>query len=185
MANLVTQQDIASKIGRDLTAEEDTAYSILYAAMVAWVEGMIGSSISPAELTTRYYDGGVHNLSIDPCTEIESIKYVDHDYNVDSSFADNEFTAEPVNRTLKFWLRCRHGRFMRGENNVAVEAKFSIAGDAGVLAQVKDAILSAMVSEIGNTDNLVRESIEGYSVEFAQSETKDALSKIKLLFPGI
>lgn len=50
---------------------------------------------------------------------------------------------------------------------------------------VKDAILAALESEINNTSNIKRESIEGYSIEFATTEAKDALSKLKGFFPGV
>ena len=50
---------------------------------------------------------------------------------------------------------------------------------------VKDALLEALSSEVDNSDNVVKESIEGYSVEFAKTTTKNALDKLNTLLPRI
>ena len=146
---------------------------------------MIGSSVESVEPSTRYYDGGVQHLAIDPCTAVTAVKYVDDDTNVEHTFITSDYTVEPINRTLKTMLRNREGKFVVGINNVAVTAKFSIYDDSNTLAIVKSALLESIVSELGNTDNIKRESIEGYSVEYINEQTKDNLSAIKFLFPGI
>jgi ADP-ribosylglycohydrolase len=70
-------------------------------------------------------------------------------------------------------------------NRFAVAAKFSIAGDTDTVAIVKNAMIDALVSEIDNSDNVRKESIEGYSIELATTETKNSLATIKTLFPEI
>jgi hypothetical protein len=182
---LITQSEIENRIKRPLSAEETASFTIINAAIQYEVERMIGSSVEDVAASTRYYDGGVQNLSIDPCSSITAVLYVDDEQNTESTFLSDEYTSEPINRTIKTMLRNRNARFADGFNNVAVTAKFTIYNDAGVLAVVKDAILAALESEIANTDNIKRESIEGYSVELATSETKEALSRIKYLFPGV
>lgn len=182
---LVTQADVEARLGRSLTTEEATAFTAINAANQAYVERMIGSGVESVSATPRKYDGGVQNLSIDPCTSITSVKVIDEYGNEVQTLDTNEYTAEPVNRTMKTMLRNRYGRFIGGMNYVEVTAKFSIYEDSDVLALVKDALIGALTAEMGNTDNITRESIEGYSVEYASEQTKDALNKIKFIFPGV
>lgn len=182
---LITQSDLQTRLGRTLTADEATAFTIINSAVQSYVESLIGSSVESASASTRYFDGGVHNLSIDPCTDITAIKYVDDDTDVEYTFDSSDVTKEPINKTLKTYLRNRLGKFSTGINNVAVTAKFSIFGDTETLNIIKDAMLSYLSSEIENSSNITKESIEGYSVEFASTESKSSLSPIKYLFPGI
>lgn len=182
---LITQADVESRIGRSLTTEEAAAFPVINEANQAYIEQLIGSGVEAVDPSTRYYDGGVMNLSIDPCTDITAVGYVDSDETELDTLEDDEYTTEPRNSTLKYWLRSRTGSFWGGMNVLAVTAKFSINGDAKTLAVVKDALITALESEMGNTTNITRESIEGYSVEYANSQTKSALNKLKYLFPGV
>jgi len=183
--SLVSQSDLEARLGRPLTAEEATAFTVVNAANQAYIEKIIGSSVEAVSPSTRYYDGDVENLTIDPCTDISAVFYVDQYENNVTTLTTDQYIAEPRNRTMKTWLRSRLGEFWCGMNNVAVTAKFSINADANVLAIVKDALLASLEAEVSNTQNITRESIEGYSVEFASSQTKDALNKLKLIFPGV
>ena len=182
---LISQSDIEAKLGRSLTSGEQAAFAIINPSLQAEVENVIGSSVESESPATRYYDGGVQHLSIDPCTSITAVKLVDDDENVVDTYDTTDYTTEPRNRTIKTYLRHRAGKFMTGINNLAVTAKFSIYEDADTLAIVKNALIDAIISEVENTDNTVRESIEGYSVEYATTETKDALSSITRLFSEI
>lgn len=182
---LIAQSELEARIGRSLTSGEASDFAIINAANQAYVERLIGSSVEAANASTRYYDGGVQHLSIDPCTDITALKYVDDDSDEEYTFDNSDYTTEPVNYTVKTMLRYRNGKFSRGINNVALTAKFSTYADTNMTAIIKDALLAACENEISNTDNVKRESIEGYSVEFSDSQTKNALDKLKYLFPGV
>lgn len=182
---LIKIADLEAKLQRNLTSEEQNAFNLTNAALQSYVESMIGSSLETAQETTRYYDGGVQHLTIDPCTSITALKYVDDDVNTDYTFDTTDYTTEPINKTLKTMIRYRVGKFRTGINNIAVTAKFSIAGDADMSNIVKDAMLGMLQSEVTATDNIKKESIEGYSVEFVTTETKDTMSKLKGLFSVI
>lgn len=182
---LITQSDVEKRLDRTLTANEASSFVIINAALQSIVEKMIGSSVESADPSARLYDGGVQHLAIDPCTAITAVKYVDDDTAVEYTFDTSDYTAEPVNKTLKTMLRNRDGKFTTGINNVQVTAKFSIYDDTATLGIVKSALLESIVSELSNTDNVKRESIEGYSIEYLNEQTKDNLSAIKFLFPGI
>jgi len=182
---LITKADVEARIGRSLTASEETSFNTVNAAMQAYVERMIGSSVEDEAASSRKYDGGVQNLAIDPCTDVSAVVIVDEYGNTVQTLDTNEYTLEPVNRTLKTMVRSRYSKFIRGMNYVQVTAKFTIYNDADTLAIVKDALISALESEVTNTDNITRESIEGYSIEYANEQSKDALDKLKYLFPGV
>lgn len=182
---LITQSDIEARLGRSLTAEETTTFTIVNNALQSKVELMIGSDVEEVSETTRYFDGGVQHLPINPCTNITSVKLVDDDQVATDTYDTTDYTTEPINKTLKTMLRHRSGAFSTGINNIAIAAKFSIYGDTDTLNIVKDAMINALVSEVNNSDNIKRESIEGYSIEYATTETKNSLASIKYLFPEI
>ena len=182
---LITQSDIEARLGRSLTAEETTTFTIVNNALQSKVEQMIGSDVESVSETTRYYDGGVQHLPINPCTNITSVKLVNDDQVATDTYDTTDYTTEPINKTLKTMLRHRSGAFSIGINNIAIAAKFSIYGDTDTLNIVKDAMINALVSEVNNSDNIKRESIEGYSIEYATTETKNSLASIKYLFPEI
>jgi hypothetical protein len=181
---LITQADVEAKLGRTLTAEEVTSFTITNASVQAQIERIIGSSVEDATVTTRYYDGGVQHLKIDPCTDIDAITYVDDDQVVYDTLDATDYVLDPINSTMKTQLRHRVVT-PTGICNVGVTAKFSIYADAKVLAIVKDCILGSIVNEIQNIGNVKSESIEGYSVTFDNTATADALAPIKYLFPEV
>jgi hypothetical protein len=182
---LITQSELEARIGRTLTTDEASAFTLINSANQAYVEKMINSKLETASETTRYYDGGVQHLKIDPCTNISAVTLVDVDYTVIETIDSDYYTTEPLNTTLKTMIRYRYGRLYRGYNNIGVLAKFSIAGDTDIQNIIKSAMLDALESEIDNSEQVLKESIEGYSVEFAKPATKSSLNKIKLMFPEI
>lgn len=179
---LVNQADLEARLGRSLTSEESTAFSTINSANQKFVEELIGSSLETASATNRLYDGGKQNLAIDPCTEIASIKRIDEYGNVDDTYATSDYTTEPVNKTLKQWVRHRYGRFSNGFNNIQVNAKFSIAGDTEMQTLVKDILLDVLEAQVTDARYKTKESIEGYSVEYSDTDTKAALNKLGTLF---
>lgn len=181
---LISQTEIEQRLGRPLTADEVDSFNTINQAMQFEVERMIGSDIEPVQPATRYYDGGVQHLAIDPCTDITAIKYVDDDENVVETLDTTDYTLEPRKYTMKTMVRHRN-KFYTGINNVAITAKFSINGDAKVLEIVRNALINALVAEIQNIGNIKRENIEGYSVEYIIPESKSALNSIKYLFPEV
>lgn len=182
---LITQGDIANKLGRELSSDEIQTFNLVNLAAQSYVERMIGSSVESVSPTTRLYDGGMMNLSIDPCTDITSVKYIDDYASAEYSFTANEYTQEPVNRTLKTMLRNRYVKFATGFNNIAVTAKFSIYGDSDMLSIVKSALLDMVAEALENQEDIISETIEGYSVNFDKMQTTTSIKAIKTLFYGI
>lgn len=182
---LISTADLEAKLGRPLTTGEQQGFNQANAAIQSYVEKVIGSSVESVNPTTRYYDGGVQHLSIDPCTSISAVKYVDNSLAIEYTFTSTDYTQEPINRTCKTMLRNRPGKFTAGMNNIAVTAKFSIYEDSTILPIVKDAILESLVSELSNGDNIKSESIEGYSVTYVNEQTKADLDGLTYLFPEV
>jgi len=183
--SLVSQSDLEQKLGRGLTDEEANAFSSINSAVQSHIEKMIGSSVEPALPSIRYYDGDLQHLAIDPCTSLTEVKYIDNNGIGQYIFETEDYTVEPVNRTCKTMLRYRWGKFDNGLNAIAVTATYSIYADVTIRNIVIDAILTALTAEINNTSNVKAESIEGYSITYADTETKNALDKIAYLFPSI
>lgn len=182
---LISQSEVEARLGRSLTTEESNSFSTINNSIQTYVERLIGSKVESVSATTRYYDGGVQHLKIDPCTAVSAVKYINEDLSTEYTFLTSDYTIEPINYTVKTMVRNRDGKFARGMNNIAITAKFSIYDDANILSIVKDAILSAICNEVGNSTNVKRESIEGYSIEYANNETVDALKKLTYLFPEV
>lgn len=182
---LISQAELEARIGRSLTTAESSAFESINNAMQAEVERLIGSSVEDESPSTRYFDGGIQHLAINPCTAITAVEWVDDDYIVIYTLDTSDYTTEPVNKTIKTMIRYRPGILPRGINNIAVTATFSIYDDSDTLAIVKNALLEALEAELENNDNIQSESIEGYSITYATAEAKNALNSIQYLFPGI
>lgn len=182
---LISQSELESRLGRSLTTAEANAFIIINAALQSYIERMIGADVEDVSPSTKYYDGGVQHLVINPCTNITAVKWVDDDQVVIETLDTTDYVADPINNTLKTMIRYRSGCLPRGINNIAVTAEFSIYNETGVLDIIKDALLEALASELENNDNISSESIEGYSISYATTQTKDALNSIKYLFPEI
>ena len=137
---LITQTEVEQRLGRTLTADEASSFTLINAALQSVIEEMIASDLAEVVASTRYYDGGVQHLAIDPCTSITAVKYVDEYENVIDTIDAYNYTLEPRNATLKTMVRHR-GRFATGSNNVTVTAKFSVYDDTKTLKIIKEGIL--------------------------------------------
>lgn len=175
---------IGNFLQRTLNANETAYLAILIPAIDDFIDRLTGSHFGDVAATTRYFDGGVHSLDIDPCIDITRIAAINDDGS-DSYVYDLTVTPdikyEPANETVVNELRKRGGRFPRGIQNIAVTAKFTeyegaVPFDvqtaatqlaAGVLNQGK------MASSGGNVQS---ESLEGHSITYDSSN--DALEGI-------
>jgi len=183
--SLISQSDLENRIGRALTNEEASAFTIINTANQTYIERMLNTDVESVSPSTRYYDGGVQNLEIDPCTEVTSVKLVDAEYEIISTLALNEYTVEPSSRILKTMVRNRYGKFITGMNVIGVSAKFSTFGDSDVTSIIKNALLDMASSTISNSAGIVKESIEGYTVEYGSAEQSIATKALNTIQQGI
>lgn len=182
---LITKTDLENRLGRTLTATESSAFTIINDSAQALVERILNTEVESVSPSTRYYDGGVQYLEIDPCTDLTAVCYVDDDQNVIDTISSSEYTLDPNIRAVKTMIRYRVGRFPRGFNNIAVTAKFSIYDDADTLAIVKNALLDILTQTIENKENITSESIEGYSVSYGELKETSSIKALNTISQGI
>jgi hypothetical protein len=156
---------------RSLTQNEKASLAVIIPAIKIWLDKRLNSTFDLATSSTRYYDGGVMNLDIDPCTAISAVESINDDGADSYSYTTGtEYIAEPQNETVKRELRKRLSPFPRGVQRVAVTALFSEYDD-GVPADIQIAAtrLAAGIINSGkreNTGNVASESLEGHSITY-------------------
>lgn len=164
---------IENYLQRTLNANETALLAILIPAIKVWLDRKLNSTFDSATETTRYYDGGVKNLDIDPCTNITDVDSLNDDgtsgYDYDLTTTP-EVLFEPRNETVKREIRKRNGRFPSGIQNIAVTATFS-EYDGGVPTDIQTVatILAAAVliaSVQSNNSDVASESLEGHTITY-------------------
>lgn len=180
---LINQADLEARLGRSLSADEASLFTTIQNGVQKTIENLLGVSVEDASATTRYYDGGTQNVDIDLCTGVTAIKLVDDDYVVQETLDTSDYIVEPINQTLKRYLRYRAGKMPTGFNTIAVTAKFSIYDDTELLSIVKVAALDILVSAMLNRENIRKESIEGYSVELTDYQELRSVKHLLSMLP--
>jgi hypothetical protein len=171
MSDYTDATQVSNFLQRALTSYETAELPNIMAAVKIWLDKYLNSRFDQVGSTTRYYDGGVMNLDIDPCTAITEVKSVNDDTSASYIYNEGtEYVAEPQNETVKRELRKRLTAFPRGVHRVAVTASFS-EFDGAVPADIQIAAtrLSAGVINAGkreNTANVSSESLEGHSITY-------------------
>lgn len=167
-----TSSLISAFLQRSLTANETTLLTTLIPAIQIWIDKRLNSTFDNVASSTRYYDGGVRNLDIDPCTAISQVEAINDDgtdsYIYTSTY---EYVAEPQNETVKRSLTKRLAAFPRGVHRIAVTALFSeydsgVPSDIQILATrlVTGVINSGKYAGMGG--NVMQESLEGHEIRY-------------------
>lgn len=181
-----TQAQIEAYLKRSLTAAETTLLVGYQAAATSYIDLQTMTNFGIVVATTRYYDGGRETIDIDPCTGITAVTLIDalgaiyYTYDLDQSLE-----TEPVNETVKRWIRSRTGCFGAGIANIAVTAKFSYGAVPNDIAFVATLMIGGMFLEGNDPGSLVSEGIEGYNRTFAVSLANGENSKKKTVIDGI
>lgn len=171
---------ISNFLQRSLTSYEQAELPTIIGAVKKWLDAYLGSTFDKVDETTRYYDGGVMSLSIDPCTAISAVKSIADATDDASSYTyteGSEYIAEPQNETVKRELRSRYSSFSRGVHRIAVTAKFSEYDD-GVPADIQlvatrlaVAVLNAGKQANISGNGIKSESLEGHSITYASGSS--------------
>jgi hypothetical protein len=163
---------VSNFLQRSLNAYETAELTNILAAIKIWIDKRLNSTFDLATPTTRYFDGGVPNLDIDPCTAITKVEAINDDGSDAYTYTDTyEYVAEPQNETVKRELRKRLSAFPHGVHRIAVTATFS-EYDSGVPADIQIAAtrLAAGVINAGKIaslgGNVAAESLEGHSITY-------------------
>lgn len=173
---------VSNFLQRSLTSYETSELPNIIAAIKIWLDKKLNSTFDQVGATTRYYDGGVRNLDIDPCTDITSVQSIGDNGGESYEYTEGtEYVAEPQNETVKRELRKRLHPFPYGLHRIAVTAKFS-EYDGAVPADIQIAAtrlsagvinsgITAGTSTTGGSGAISRESLEGHSIEYDTSTT--------------
>lgn len=163
---------VSNFLQRSLSAYESAELTNIIAAIKVWIDKRLNSTFDQATSSTRYYDGGVRNLDIDPCTAISQVETINDD-GTDSYVYSTpyEYIAEPQNQTVKRELRKRLAPFPRGINRVAVTALFS-EYDGGVPADIQiiaTRLAAGIINQgkyAGQGGNILEEALEGHTIRY-------------------
>lgn len=196
MENYTDTTKIGQFLQRTLSANETSALSgFILAAIDAWIDRQLQSHFGSVGETTREYDGGWHTVDIDPCQSITAVKILNNDGTDGSTYTDlTDYVAEPANDDIKRELVHRgRGRFPRGQQRIAVTAKFSeydftnntVPSDIVLAAtRLAGGILAGGKSQ-GSGGTVASESLEGHSISYdTNSDAIDAIAAADPIIMG-
>lgn len=168
---------VENYLQRSLTENELALLFMLIPAIKKWLDRKLNSTFDEVAATTRYYDGGVGNLDIDPATDITAVKTLNTDgstsYDYDLTITP-DVLYEPRNETVKREIIKRNGYFPSGKQSVAVTAKFT-EYDGGVPEDIQTVatILAAETINQGKLassgGNVASEELEGHKISYDTS----------------
>lgn len=177
----ITQAQLEAYMGRSLTAAEAINFNTLLAATEAYINDLVGGAFGTSVSATRYYDGGVRYMSIDKATSITRVALVDKDLSELYVYENlEEYKAEPINESIKTYIRRTIGKFPRGEDNIAVTGVFGLG--ATVPADIQQATMHLMSNmyQRASSGPFKKESIEGYSYELKDASDEEFFSMLSL-----
>lgn len=175
-----TAAQISDYLQRALTTDETDWLAILIPAIQIWIDLKTNSTFDIAVESSRFYDGGLSAIQIEPATEITEVTTVQEDSTLTEdtpALTENvDFILEPYNQTVKNEIVKRHGYWPSGKKNLKVTAKFSeydggVPSDIAVIATR----IAAGIINAGKVDssggNVASESLEGHSITYDTSQT--------------
>jgi len=171
-----TTSDLANYLGRALTTQESAMFTIYLGGVTNSINSYTSRQFEIASAGSKLYNGtGTKCLYVDDMTVITSINYVDVDTTtVLSTFASTDFLAYPLNTTPKQWIEVRGGWFERGEANIKIAGTFGYA--SAIPSAITMATVISIADYINNPEQLLSESIEGYSRTFGSGTTNTSVN---------
>lgn len=175
------QSLVQNLLGRALTADEVTLLPYIFAAVDGYIDNETGVTWGSAS-GTKYFDGSsfpngyVNLISIPGASAVTSVSYVDSDGVASEPYDSSSYILGPLNSSTKTYIEFRSQFMWPGLGSIKVEGTFgggTVPDDIIYLATYLTVkYLNAGGYSSGNTSGpLVKESIEGYSREFAGSSS--------------
>lgn len=181
-----TQTQIEAILGRVLTASEIILLPGIQAGADLWIDSQTGISFGSTP-SSRYYDGGLGVLAIDPVRSITAVELVDQESDVLYTYENEvDYIQGPLNSDVIRYLEKRYyaqtylidadneyGRWPSGLKRIKVTGTFSYADSApDDIQYVASYLVSKMINAkgyvaSGTTGPTTKEFIEGYSRESA------------------
>lgn len=159
-------------VQRALSENEVASLAFIIPAVKDWLDKRLNSTFDEVTPTVRYYDGGVRNLDIDPCTAITQVEAINDDASDSYIYTQpTEIVVEPQNDNVKREIRKRLAAFPRGTHRIAVTANFS-EYDEGVPYDIQLAatrLAGAVLNQgkyASSGGNLLEEELEGHRIRF-------------------
>jgi len=188
-----TQTQIEAILGRVLTAAEITLLAGIQAGADLWIDSQTGVTFGSTP-SSRYYDGGLGVLAIDPVRSISAVELVDAELDVLYTYEEGtDYIKGPLNDTVIRYLEKRYyaetylidadneyGRWPSGLKKIKVTGIFSYADSApDDISYLSAYLTSKMILAkgylaSGTSGPTVKESIEGYSRESAGSSASQS-----------
>jgi hypothetical protein len=185
-----TQAQIEQQLQRSLNQYEIDSLTTLIPAIKTWIDGDLNTTFDSASPESRYYDIEGNYISIEPSTSISAVSVVDWYRNVVVTYTSPEqYEALPLNKTVKTQIRLRYCPIV-SDGALKVTATFS-QYDGGVPADVQLAATRIAAGLIGRsasgaeTSGVVKESIEGYSVDYGSDGTISYIAMSDPIVKGI
>jgi hypothetical protein len=173
------QTNVEAFLGRSLTASETVYLPMLLNSVDSYINQQTETTFGAGTETTRYYDGGMRNIEIDWCYDVDSIAYYDSTGTLIQTYDADNYELSPYNKDMKSMIKSRIGKLANGYANIAVTAKFSYVDNA-TDEGVPDDIVTTATILVGNTlinpQNLQSESLEGHTVQFNTTFNKNTTS---------
>ena len=173
---------IEAQLKRTMTDNEMDLFTVANMAVKSWIDTKLASAFDEVSATSRYYDGGVESLDIDPCTAITEVMAINDDGSDSYEYTVNdEYIAEPQNETVVREIRRRVGCFPDGKRRMKITAKFSeyvddIPEDIQIAAT---RIIVAMINTLNfdtSGGTIKKEEIEGHDLEYVSAQ--DSIDKL-------
>lgn len=181
---------VGQQLQRTLTDYEIGLLTTLIPAIDVWIDGDLNTTFQESEAEDRYYDVEGNYISIEPCTSISAVSVVDWYRNVVVTYTSpNQYEALPLNKTVKTQVRLRYCPIV-SDGSLKVTATFS-QYDNGVPEDIQIAATRIAAQLIGRsasgaeTSGVVKESIEGYSVDYGSDGTISYIAMSDPIVKGI
>jgi len=161
------QTTIEKYLQRELTDDEKAIIDVLINAVKIFIDSTAGKTFEAAT-ETRYYDGNdKKELFIDECQAITAISYVDMDDDEVTAYTTDDYLTWPYNEdTIKSIVK-KSGYWPSGIKNIKIAGSFGSATSAPDNVVTLATMIAAKVME--NPQDIISESIEGYSKTIAQA----------------
>lgn len=177
---------VVDLLGRALTSAETTLLPYIFSAADGYIDDACETHFG-STTETRYFDGNIYTndlgriLIISPCTSVVSVKHIDRaDNSVIYTLVENEdYYVSPANEDVKSYIEFAN-LIPAGLQNIAVEASWGSGTVPDDIIYCATYLACRYLNLNSNTANnvsgpLTKESIEGYSREFAGSNS-DAIN---------
>lgn len=168
------QAKVEAFLGRVLTAAELIILPTIVAAVERQIDTILDTTFkNTAALygATRYFDGGVGHIDVDPFQNLTSIEMISPDGSITVTLDATTYVLQPYSGNVTRTITIRYGRIPKGYKDIKIIADFTefAAEEAGVPSDIQLIATRVVGTIIANPDlasGLKAETIEGHQVVY-------------------